>query len=160
MNLFEINFEIEKLLNDAVDEETGEINEEALKKLDEVGEARETKIDNICFYIKNLKAEREAVKKYEKDFADKGKALDRKIDRIKSYLEQGLNGEKFKSIANNIYYNHSTSVEVDVDNLDNFDEKYLRRTVELNKTALKEALDNGEAFEGIRLVEKKSMVIR
>ena len=56
MNLYEIENEILK----CVDEETGEIFD--VEKFEALELARDVKIENICLWIKNLKAEAEALK--------------------------------------------------------------------------------------------------
>lgn len=64
MNLFEINAAIEDAIErmlDSVDPETGEVNEEDAKALEELQAAKKDKLDNIGAFIKNLQAEAEAL---------------------------------------------------------------------------------------------------
>ena len=65
MTLYEINRNIEDILNrmfEEVDEETGEVNPEIVTELAELNEARDMKLDNIGAYIKNIDAEAKAIK--------------------------------------------------------------------------------------------------
>ena len=82
MTLYEINRNIEDILNrmfEEVDEETGEVNPEIVTELAELNEARDTKIDNIGAYIKNLDAEAKAIK-------DEMDALTRERKRLTAEL--------------------------------------------------------------------------
>ena len=91
MNLFEIDNEI----MNCIDEETGEVID--IEKLDDLQMQREEKIENICLWIKNLKAEAEALKEEKDNFAKRQKAAENKAESLKQYIESYLNGEKYKS---------------------------------------------------------------
>lgn len=56
MNLYEID----SAILDCVDAETGEIFD--MDKFEELSLTRDAKVENICLWIKNLKAEAEALK--------------------------------------------------------------------------------------------------
>ena len=154
MNLFELNqavrdFELE------IDEETGEIlNADALDSLEL---ERDTKIENIALWIKNLKAEAEAVKKQKEAFYSREKALTNKAERLKEYLANNLMGEKFKTDRVVLSWRKSKAVEVD----DNFsDERFIKYEPKISKSEIKDALKSGEVIEGARLVENNSLQIK
>lgn len=154
MNLFELNqavrdFELE------IDEETGEIlNAEALDSLEL---ERDTKIENIALWIKNLKAEAEAVKKQKEAFYQREKALTNKADRLKEYLANNLMGEKFKTERVVLSWRKSQAVEVD----DNFsDERFIKYEPKISKSEIKDALKSGETIKGARLIENNSLQIK
>lgn len=154
MNLFELNqavrdFELE------IDEETGEIlNADALDSLEL---ERDTKIENIALWIKNLKAEAEAVKKQKEAFYSREKALTNKAERLKEYLANNLMGEKFKTERVVLSWRKSQAVEVD----DNFsDERFIKYEPKISKSEIKDALKSGEIIEGARLVENNSLQIK
>ena len=154
MNLFELNqavrdFELE------IDEETGEIlNADALDSLEL---ERDTKIENIALWIKNLKAEAEAVKKQKEAFYSREKALTNKAERLKEYLANNLRGEKFKTERVVLSWRKSQAVEVD----DNFsDERFIKYEPKISKSEIKDALKSGEIIEGARLVENNSLQIK
>ena len=154
MNLFELNqavrdFELE------IDEETGEIlNADALDSLEL---ERDTKIENIALWIKNLKAEAEAVKKQKEAFYSREKALTNKAERLKEYLANNLMGEKFKTDRVVLSWRKSQAVEVD----DNFnDERFIKYEPKISKSEIKDALKSGEIIEGARLVENNSLQIK
>lgn len=154
MNLFELNqavrdFELE------IDEETGEIlNADALDSLEL---ERDTKIENIALWIKNLKAEAEAVKKQKEAFYSREKALTNKAERLKEYLANNLMGEKFKTERVVLSWRKSQAVEVD----DNFsDERFIKYEPKISKSEIKDALKSGEIIEGARLIENNSLQIK
>lgn len=154
MNLFELNqavrdFELE------IDEETGEIlNADALDSLEL---ERDTKIENIALWIKNLKAEAEAVKKQKEAFYSREKALTNKAERLKEYLANNLMGEKFKTERVVLSWRKSQAVEVD----DTFsDERFIRYEPKISKSEIKDALKSGEVIEGARLIENNSLQIK
>ena len=74
MNLYEIN----KEMLGCWDAETGEILDEA--RLDELQIERDEKIENIACWIKNLRAEKDALKAEKEVFAQRQKTVENKID--------------------------------------------------------------------------------
>lgn len=154
-------FEIDKALADfefEVDEETGEILNAA--DLDELKMAREDKIENIGLYIKNLEAEKEAVKHEKDNFADREKRLGKKIDSLKKYLTYALDGQKFSTPKVAVSFRKSESVLVKDKYL--IPDNYMNISVvrEPNKTAIKNALKRGEEIMGVELVEKKNVSVK
>lgn len=89
MNLFEIENEI----MNCWDQETGEILDS--DRLDQLEMERDTKIENIALYIKNLTADAEALKAEKQSFAERQKAAENKAELLKKYLATYLAGQKF-----------------------------------------------------------------
>ena len=154
-------YEIDKALADfefEIDEETGEILNAA--DLDELKMAREDKIENIGLYIKNLEAEKEAVKHEKDNFADREKRLGKKIDSLKRYLTYALDGQKFSTPKVAVSFRKSESVLVKDKYL--IPDNYMNLSVvrEPNKTAIKNALKRGEEIMGVELLEKRNISIK
>ena len=154
-------YEIDKALMDfefEVDEETGEILNAS--ELDDLNLAREQKIENIGLYIKNLEAEKEAVKNEKNSFADRQKRLEKKIESLKGYLTYALQGEKFSTPRVAVSFRKSESVLVK----DKFliPDHYMNISVvrEPNKTAIKNAIKRGEDILGVELIEKKNVSVK
>ena len=156
MNLYELTREIE--LFELPTNEDGEIlDEELAKDLDALMIERDTKIENIALWIKNLKAEAEAVKTEKDKLAKREKSLSNLADRLKEYLSQNLNGEKFSTPRVVLSWRKSTAVEVD----DTFsDERFIKYEPKISKSDIKDALKSGEIIEGARLVENNSLQIK
>lgn len=152
-------YEIDKALRDfefQIDEETGEIiNAEELDRLEL---ARDTKIEHIGLFIKNLLSDAEAYKKEKDSFAQKEKAAKTKAENLKDYLDRTLDGETFKSTRVNMTYRRSVSVEI-IDP-DAIPERFLKFSVAVDKDGAKRALKAGETVPGAELVEKRNLQIK
>lgn len=154
-------YEIDKALADfefEIDEDTGEILNAA--DLDELNLARDQKIENIGLYIKNLEAEKEAVKHEKDNFADREKRLGKKIESLKGYLTYALDGQKFSTPKVAVSFRKSESVLVKDKYL--IPDNYMNLSVvrEPNKAAIKNALKRGEEIMGVELIEKRNVQIK
>lgn len=157
MNLYEINAELQNILN-SVDPETGEITEEQLAALSEITLARDEKIDNIACYIKSLKAEAEALKAEKQALAERQSQKERHAERLRDWLAMMMNGEKFESPRSKISWRKSTSVNV-------FDERevpeeYWKIKREVSKSDIGAALKAGRHVPGAVLEEKMNMQVK
>ena len=158
MKLYEINQEIDEILS-SIDEETGEITEEQFEQLTNLQFAREEKIENTALYIKNLKAEKEIIKKEKDRLADKERATENKIKSVTNYLKDMLRGEKYKSPLNSIYYGRSASVNIT--DFESIPGDYLiEQEPKVDKTAIRKAIQAGENISGAELKENQYIVIR
>ena len=107
MTLYEIDEEILNL----VDQETGEIID--IERLEQLEMEREKKISNVGCWIKDLKAEAEALKAEKNNLAKRQTVCENKVEQLKDYLSRALNGMKYKDSRCSISYRKSESVEVD-----------------------------------------------
>lgn len=153
MNLFEIEREIMS----CVDMETGEIID--TEKLDQLAMERDTKIENIACWIKNLSAEAAALKEQKQVFADRQKAAEGKMESLKKYLSSYLNGQKFSTEKIAISFRKTSSVNVtDMTLVPEEYLKYAEPTV--NKTAVKDAIKAGLVVPGAEITEGQSISIK
>lgn len=109
MNLYELNAEIENFEFE-FDEETGEITN--LSDLDNLNLMRDEKIENLALYIKNINAEKQAIKDEIERLQKRLKAKDTKEKGLKSYLDQILDGNKFETSKVDIRYRKSKTVKI------------------------------------------------
>lgn len=141
-----------------------EVNEDGevlnIDELDELQLAREQKIEGISLWVKNLEAEKEAVKHEKDNFADREKRLGKKIDSLKKYLTYALDGQKFSTPKVAVSFRKSESVLVKDKYL--IPDNYMNISVvrEPNKTAIKNALKRGEEIMGVELLEKQNVSIK
>lgn len=155
MNLYDINYE---KYYGCVDEETGEIDTEKLAALEE---EFNSKVSNLACWCKELKAEAEAIKAEKQALAKRQATTENQLERVKRYLQDALEGQKFKDSRVSISYRTSTSTEVSEDlDLNILPDSLKKVTVEPNKTAIKEAIEAGLDIEGCRLVTKTNIQIR
>ena len=104
--LYEINQEI----LDCVDLETGEILD--VEKLDALQMEREAKLEGVALWVKDLRAEAAAVKEEADKLTARKKALDNKIEGLKTWLLFALDGQKLKTPRCNVYQTHNQRVTV------------------------------------------------
>lgn len=155
-NLYELSNEIANFEFE-IDEETGEILNADM--LDEIQLERDTKIEQLCLWIKNLKADAAAYKAEKDSFAKKQKAAENKAESIKNYIQSALAGEKFKT--NRVTISYRKSEQVECQDITLVDKDYLRfKDPELDKAKVKAALKNGTEVAGCQLIEKQNMQIR
>ena len=105
-NLYEISQEMLA----CIDAETGEIID--VEKLSTLAMERDTKIENIALWIKNLTADMEAYKREKDAFAEREKAAKNKAESLKRYLTEFLNGEKYSTERVAISFRNSKTVAI------------------------------------------------
>lgn len=150
-------YEIDQQLLDCIDLETGEIID--AEKLNALMMERDEKIEKVALWIKELKAEAEALKAEKQSFADRQRAAENKIESLKKWLADALNGEKFKTTKVAVSFRKTKSVDVpDIFALDENYVKYAEPTAD--KAAIKKAIEAGETVKGAQLVENVSISIK
>jgi len=150
-------FEIDAAILGCVDVETGEIFD--IDKFEELSLTRDAKIENICLWIKNLKAEAEALKAEKDAFAARQKAAENKMESLKRYITGYLEGAAFESAKVKVSFRKSEAVEI-MDGAIIPDEYLKFKEPEVNKTELKKALKSGLVIEGACIVENQNIQIK
>ena len=159
-------YDIDAAILACVDQETGEIFDP--EQLDALQMERAQKLEGVALWIKDLKAEAEAVKAEADKLNARKKAIDNKVESLKTWLLYALGGEKLKTARCNVYQTHSQKVVIDdekamIDMLMSspFGEKFLRmKEPEIDKNALKDSLKQGYEYEFAHLEETEGLVIR
>ena len=151
-------------LDKAIAEFELEVNEDGevlnIDELDELNLAREQKIEGISLWVKNLEAEKEAVKHEKDNFADREKRLGKKIDSLKGYLTYALQGEKFSTPKVAVSFRRSESVHITDEYLIPDEYKLFTVVKKPDKKVLKDALKKGKDIMGCELVEKQNISIK
>ena len=156
-------YEIDNEIMNCVDMETGEVID--TDKLNDLQMERDAKIENVALWIKELKAEAEAIKNEKQTLAERQRVAENKAESLKNWLAYALNGEKFKTAKCSILYRNSESVEVTEEGLEalmrDHEDLLTYKTPEPNKKAIKEAIKNdGLDVAGIQLVQKTSTIMK
>jgi hypothetical protein len=150
-------FEIDEALQECFDAETGEITD--ITRFEDLQLEREQKLENIACWIKNLEADAEALKAQKMAFAERQKETENKAERLRNYLQYALQNTNFKTVNVEVKFRKTQKVEVpDVYKLDENFLKYSEPTAD--KTAIKKAIQGGQAVEGATLIENISMSIK
>ena len=160
MKLYEINHEIESL----VDEETGEIAD--MWKFEELQISRQEKLANIALLAKNAASDIQAIKTEEDNLKSKRKAAERTLSWCKETLKQELGGKKLKDDAGrfNVYYIPTESIKVN--DFSFVPEAFIKpipaymQESLIDKTAVKKAIKAGGMVPGCELVTDQSVCIR
>lgn len=161
MNLYEIKREILAL----IDEETGEIlNWEAF---DQLQMARDTKLENVACFIKNLAAEAAAIRQEEVILAKRRKVAENKVDGLMRYLQEALNGENFKTAKCAVSFRKTTKVDVkdpaaaiEWAEMNGHKECVTYKAPEINKTELAKLLKGEVTIPGAELLVGQSMSVK
>ena len=159
-------YEINQDILDCVDLETGEILD--TERLDTLQMEREAKLEGVTLWIKDLRAEADAVKAEADKLTARKKALDNKITGLKMWLLMALDGQKLKTPRCSVYQTHSQRLSVaDEPELVKFlqtleePDRFLKiREPELKKDEIKKALKDGYHIPGAALETTESVVIK
>lgn len=150
-------YQIDQAIVDLVDNETGEIID--IEMFDSLQMERDEKIESIALYIKDLKAEAEALKAEKLAFAERQKVAENKAESLKNYLAYALKGQAFKSTKAVVSFRKTQQVDIpDIYKLDENFLKYAEPTAD--KTAIKEAIKAGQTVKGATLIENTSVIIK
>ena len=167
MTLYEIATEY-KDFAEAV--ENGEIPKEAINDtLESIQALLEEKVDNIACLIKNLTADAEAIKAEEARLAERRKQKEATTERLKAYLSDMLiksGCTKLETARNKISFHKSEAVTVEdeakfIEWAMNENREFLTfKAPTISKTALKKALADGQAIDGVYIESKANLQIK
>lgn len=150
-------YDIDQRILALVDDETGEITD--FEQLDKLQLERDTKIENIALWIKNLKSDEESYKAEKQAFEERQRQAKQKRESLEHYLSATLNGEKFKTVKVECSFRKSQRVEVD--DVASLPDEFLKyKDPEADKTAIKEAIKEGKEIAGARIVTALNLQIK
>ena len=156
-------YEIDSAILECIDIETGEIID--TERLDALNMERDAKVENVVCWIKDLKAEAEAIKAEKQKLAERQKVAENKADSLKKWVAYALGGQKFSTARCAVSFRNTESVEVTEEGLEalikEHDELLTYKAPEPNKTAIKNAIKNdGLNVAGVQLVQNVSTIIK
>ena len=155
-------YEIDNAILDCIDLETGEVID--TERLDALNMERDTKIENVACWIKDLKAEAKAIKVEKMALAERQKVAENKVESLKKWLAYALGGQKFSTAKCAVSFRNTESVEVTEEGLEvlmkEHDELLTYKKPEPNKTAINQALKSGLSVRGVQLVQNVSTIIK
>ena len=155
-------YEIENAILDCIDLETGEVID--TERLDALQMDRAAKIENVALWIKDLKAEAEAIKAEKMALAERQRVAENKAESLKNWLAYALDGQKFSTAKCAISFRKTEKVEISdvgmIRLMKEHDELLTYRDPEPNKTAIKQALKDGLTVQGVQLAQNMSTIIK
>ena len=163
MELYDVVAEIERLFEDAVDSETGEIIDvEALNKINALEMERDELIEQMALEAKNSDANAKMLQAEANAYEARAKREKNKAAWIRRYLTSILNGDKFESLRVSIGWRKSTSVELDPGvSVYDIDTSFVRMSEpELSKREALRAMRDGIVIPGLHLEERQNIQIK
>lgn len=156
-NLYEIDEKILECVANCIDPGTGEIVSN--EQLEALQMERQTKLENVALYIKNLKADAAMYKAEKQAFAERQAAAEKRAESLSEWLKNALDGHKFKTEKTEVNFRKTSKVEVlDIWELNENFVKYSDPTPD--KAAIKRAIKAGEDVKGAKLIDDISMTIK
>lgn len=150
-------YEIDAAILSCVDLETGEILD--AEQLQELQMERQQKIESVALWHKNLLSDAAAYKAEKDAFAEKERKAKEAAERLKAWLADALQGEKFKSQRVSVTFRSSSRVVVD--DVLNLPPRFVKfKDPEPDKAAIKDAIKNGEEVNGARIESSQSIIIK
>ena len=151
-------YEIDRDIIACCDLETGEIIDP--ERLEALVMEREQKIEGVALWIKNLQSDALAYKAEKEAFEKREKAALAKVDSLKKWLANILEGEKFSTARCAVSFRKSTKLEVS--NPENLPKALMVETITTkpDANAIKALLKSGMDVPGCRLVENLNTQIR
>lgn len=162
--LYEINTDIENLLNTATDPETGEVID--TECLDNLLMERDQKLESIALYCKDVNADIVAIQNEIKVLEQRAAKLKNTYEGLKRYLAWALEFKNFTTSKCEITFRKSEQVDVDPDfckwALEHSAVYFVKtkETYEPDKVEIKKYLKQGGNLKHCRIIEKKNITIK
>lgn len=160
MNLYQINEELKKAIEESVDTETGEILD--YTRIKELQIARDEKREAVALYIKNLLSDAKAIDEEIKALTVRKKAKSNRAENLKQYLAQDLQDSglnKFETAKVVLTFRKSQVLEVK--SIKNIPPEFFKQAEPiLDKMALKKELKAGFVYDGVALIDKQNIQIK
>ena len=151
-------YEIDQAIMVCVDAETGEIIDS--EALDALLMQRDDKLEAVACWIKNLQSDALAYKAEKEAFAARQKAAENKVESLKRYLADALQGQKFSTAKCAVSFRKSTTLEVEDVKFVPAEWLKVQTSVEPDKVAIKEAIKAGQEISGCKLIENLNIQIK
>ena len=157
MNLYEIKQEFDKAIEECVDMETGEIINPT--RLDELNMVLTDKRENVALYIKNLSAEAKAIDEEAKNLTNRKRVLNNKVEGLKKYLADNLEGHKFETAK--VVVSFRKSEQLEINSIEHIPTEYLiSQEPKIDKVALKKSIKQGAVINGVQIITKQNIQIK
>ena len=162
MRLYEIVGEYNRLLELAVDDETGEVSEEFGQALDDLGGAFEDKLVGCAKVMRQMEVDIEGVKKEEERLAKKRKAMESSREKLCSYMSSAMVATNTPKLKTKLFNFSVSAPSKRVEVLEGVEvpDDYLHPQKPPpprapDKNAIKKALQAGKELKFAMLVEGK-----
>lgn len=163
MKLYEIDSMLEEAIAIAIqqaEESEGEITTDWAEFMEAIELERDQKILNVARYIKNIKADAEALKAEKIKLGERQAVLENRVNSMKSFLLLFLKeGEKVSDETAAVSTRNNAAAVILSDDFD-IPEEFQIVSVSADKKAIKEALNLGKKIDGALLKSSRSVTIK
>lgn len=168
MRLYDVAAEIEAVLLAGVDQETGEISDEALRQIEELELERDRKALDLAAWVKGQEAEAEAIRQECERLSRRASVLTRRAERVRELLERVVPvGTKLSDPRAALSWRKSEAVEIRDERklVEAWEQRELPAEVAgykliVSKLAVKALLRAGQAVPGAELVQRHNLQIK
>lgn len=162
MNLFDLNDAFTRVKEMLDNEELD--NTALIDTLESIEVDRDTKFDNIATWIDNNNADIEFLKKRIKDLQDAKKALENRNKSLMDYLTSAIDHAGLKEVRTDNHIlkprNYRASTVISDEESLPVEFKTTVETIKIDKTAIYNALKNGESVPGAHLEANRKTTIK
>jgi Siphovirus Gp157 len=164
MQLYKIANEYEEVLAKLFDEETGEVNENAVAILEITQDAAKEKSIAIASYIKNLDVERKAIEEAKKEMIKREARLDKEVDYLNNYIKINMERCGISEIKSPYFVIKLKKCPIFPDIVDensipdNY--KKIKQVVTIDKLKLREEMLAGVIVPGAQLKQNNRLSIK
>lgn len=151
-------YQIDQGILSCIDMETGEVIDPEM--LDALLMERESKIEGVALWVKNLQSDVAAYKSEIEAFTQRKEQAERKIESLNKWLTGALKGETFSTSKCAVTFRKSERVDIPDESL--VQKKWLAKTVTYkpDKKAIKAAIKAGQKIKGCFLIEAQNISIK
>lgn len=149
-----------QLINDAE-----EVRHEDFDRLNEIGESFEDKAIAVASFLKNLQAEREAIKSAKESMAAREKRLSSKVEWMTDYLQQNMERCQISEISKSPYFciklkKCPPSLFIQDESLVPDKYRKVKKEVSIDKNMIKDDINSGVVVEGCSLQQGTRVEIK
>jgi predicted transcriptional regulator len=164
MKLYEIANQYQEVLSEICNEETGEINETALVRLEEVKDSIKEKGIAVASFIENIEAEEKAIDAAIDKMERRKKQLANQSTFLVNYLQSNMERCAINEISCPYFVVKLRKCPLSVDITDELSipDEYKKRkeVVSIDKLKIKEEITNGVVVPGASLKQNLRLEIR
>lgn len=164
MNLYQITEEYNNVFLNLHDHETGELDNKALEQFELLSTDLKNKTIALTCYIQNLSAERKAINDATKAMKEREDRLNKRIDGLTDYLKDNMEKCGMSEVSCPYFTlrikNNPVSVEDYSPEMIPDEYKNVKQVISINKTKIKDAIQQGKEVPGTRLVQKTRLEIK
>lgn len=159
MKLYELAQNYAQLLEMAEEMESDAL----VDTLESLQDAIEEKAENIAKLVKNLEADVKFIKEEEQRLAERRRAIEVKIERLKTYLQEQLETAGIEKVKRPTI---TVAIQANPPSVDVIDETaipsdfLIPQAPKVDKRSILERLKKGEAIPGVTLKQTKGVRIR